>query len=159
MSGLLMEQLHLVKGLDPVADAFAGTVYSDIVDISEHNRVMFIVYSGVGTTGTSTLTVESSDDTSGTNVTAIPFYYRQYTVGASDVEGAITRATSSGFLTTAGSGRLICVEVRADEAAATGRKYIRLKAVEGTDSAVLGGILVVLGEPRYRPAVAHAAID
>ena len=25
--------LHFVKGLDPVADAFSGTVYSDIIEV------------------------------------------------------------------------------------------------------------------------------
>lgn len=159
MSGLLMEQVHLVKGLDPVADAFSSTVYSDVVDLSEYNRALWIVYAGVGATGTSTITVNACDDIVPTTETAVPFYYRQYTVGASDVEGAVTLATTAGFLTTAGSGRLICVEVRADQLASTGFRYARAKFVEVTDSPVLGGVLVVLGEPRNRQRIAPSAID
>ncbi len=71
MSGLLMERLHLIKGLDPVADAFAATVSSDVVDMSEFSRVLFVVHVGVGATGTSTFTVEACDDIVPTNTTAI----------------------------------------------------------------------------------------
>src|SRR3990167_4745584 len=41
MSGLLMEQLHFVKGLDPVADGLAGTVSSDDVTPSNTSAVDF----------------------------------------------------------------------------------------------------------------------
>jgi len=159
MSGLLMEQVHLVKGLDPVADAFAGTVYSDVVDLSEYQRCMFVIYAGVGVTGTSTITVNACDDIAASNETAVKFFYRQYAVGASDVEGAVTEAATTGFLTTAGTGRLVCVEVNADQLAATGYRYVRAKFVEVENSPVLGGVLVVLGEPKYRPRIAASAID
>jgi hypothetical protein len=81
MSALLMEQLHFVKGIDPVADVFDTTQYSDVVDMSEYNRALFAIYIGVGATGTSTLTVEACDDIVPTNVSAVPFYYRQTPLG------------------------------------------------------------------------------
>lgn len=156
---LLMEERHAVKGLDPVADAFAGTVYSDVVDLSEYASCLFTIYAGVGATGTSTITVNACDDIAATTEVAVPFYYRQTTVGASDTEGAVTLATATGFLTTAGSGRLVQVEVTADQLVSTGYRYVRAKFVEGTDSPVLGGVLIELGKPRYRNRIAASAID
>jgi len=59
MSGLLIESLKFAKGLDPVADGLAGTVSSDIIDMGDFQRVLFVVYGGVATggTGASTFTV------------------------------------------------------------------------------------------------------
>lgn len=144
---IFTENHHLVKGLDPVADAFAGTVYSDIVNMKNFGHATFIIYKGVGATGTSTITVEASDDASGSNVTAIPFRYRAITSG--DTAGTLTDATTAGFATTAGSSQLYAIEVDAQAMADTGYGYLRLKAVEVVDSPVLGGIAIVLSEPRY----------
>lgn len=152
-----MEQLHFVKGIDPIADAFDGTVYSDVVDLSEYNRCLFGIYAGVGATGTSTITVNACDDIVPTTETAVPFYYRQILSG--DTEGAVTLATTSGFATTAGSSKIILVEVRADQLASTGFRYCRLKAVESVNSPVLAGIFIALGESRARARIANSAID
>jgi hypothetical protein len=147
---------HVVKGLDPVADAFSGTVYSDIINMKEHNHIQFLIYKGVGTTGTSTITVEACDDVSGSNVSAVPFKYQACTTG--DTFGDLTAATATGFATTAGSSQVYKIEVDADALAASGYGYIRLKAVEVADSPVLGGIIAVLTEPSYGRAVPNTAI-
>ena len=65
--------LHFVKGFDPVADAFAATVYSDIIEVAGQG-IGFVIYKGVGTTGTSTITVEACDDISASNSTAVVFW-------------------------------------------------------------------------------------
>jgi len=143
----MLQNLHFVKGLDPVADAFSGTVYSDVIDMSEFQEILFVVYKGVGTTGTSTITVEACDDTTPSNTSAIAFWYRAITSG--DTHGALTAATTSGFTTTAGSSQLYLISVRAAELLSSGYKYVRLKAVESVDSPVLGGILAIQGTPTY----------
>ena len=51
----ILDEMHLVKGIDPVADAFSGTVTSDVVECWG-GGVLFVVYKGVGATGTSTCT-------------------------------------------------------------------------------------------------------
>jgi hypothetical protein len=147
---------HLVKGLDPVADAFAGTVYSDIVSMKNHNHVQFILIKGVGATGTSTITIEASDDVSASNVEAVPFHYQAITSG--DTHGALTAATTTGFTTTAGSSQLYKIEVDVEALLSSGYEYIRLKAVEVANDPVLGGILINLTEPRYDEAVQATAI-
>jgi hypothetical protein len=156
MSGLLMEQLHLVKGLDPVANAFAGTVYSQAVAMKDWNRATFVRYDGVGATGTSTITVQACSSAAGANPVAIPFRYRE--ILATDVEGALTAVAATGYTSTAGSSKLIEVEVRADDLAALALGYVRLKCVESAASPVLGGILVIMGESRNRTAIAPTVV-
>jgi hypothetical protein len=143
----LLNNLHFIKGLDPVADAFSGTVTSDIVDMANHQSAMFIVYKGVGTTGTSTITVEACDDVSGTNATAVPFYSKSIT--STDIQGAMTARAAAGFATTAGSSQIYVIQVAAEALAATGYQFVRLKAVEVVDSPVLGGIAIALAGPRF----------
>lgn len=147
MTAFSLEQGHAEMGLAPVADAFAGTVYSDVINMRDHERIRFTVLWGVGATGTSTFTVEACDDVVPTNVSAIPFRYR-VTVAAA-APGAITAALAAGFLSTAGSNQIIEIEVMAEALVASGYSFIRLKAVEGTASARLGGILVNVFEPKF----------
>lgn len=156
MSGLLMERLQVIKGKDPVADAFAGTAVTDVVDMSEFSRILFIRHDGVGATGTSTLTVEACDDTTPSNVTAIPFHYREVLTG--DTEVAITAKAAAGVATSAQSSKLVIAEVREDALAATGYRYVRAKYTEVVDSAVLGGVLI-LGEKKAPRAISGSAID
>lgn len=148
---------HIVKGLDPVADAFDGTVYSDVISLKNHEYAEFYIYKGVGATGTSTITVEACDDTTPTTSSAIPFHYQ--TVVSGDTHSALTAAAAAGFATTAGSSQLYKVSVEARALAALGYEYVRLKAVEVVDSPVLGGIMAALQGPRYDQAVQESAID
>jgi hypothetical protein len=156
----IMDKMHFVKGLDPVADAFSGTVYSDVVSLANYDSCCFVVYAGVGTTGTSTFTVSACDNTTPSTRTAIPFMYREITSG--DTEGTITAATTSGFTCTAGSSKIILISVDAGTVAAAnsgaGNQFCELKAVESVDSPVLGGIMVVMGDARYKGGVKPTAI-
>lgn len=153
---MFLEELHAVKGLDPVADAFSGTVTSDIVEMKNYGSVLFVVHKGVGTTGTSTITVEASDDFSGSTTEAITFRYRAVT--STDVPGTLTQATTAGFTTTAGSSQLYLVEVLAEDLVDTGYSKVRLKAVEVADDPVLGGIAILMGKPRYTSEVDATAV-
>jgi hypothetical protein len=156
MASLLMERLHFVKGLDPVADAFAGaTVFSDVINVKNLQRVLFVIHAGVGATGTSTITVQACDDVVPTNRVAIPFHYREILTG--DTEGALTAVAATGFATTAGSSKIILVEVREDALSASGFGYVQLKAAEVVDSPVLGSILVI-GESKIPGALKPTAI-
>jgi hypothetical protein len=148
------ERNHLVKGLDPVADAFSGTVYSDVVSMRNFDHATFIIYTGVGATGTSTITVEACDDFTPSNVSAIPFRYREITSG--DTPGILTYSENTGYVTTAGSSKIIAVEVDAEKLAASGYPNVRLKAVESVDNPVLGGILILLSNPKFAAEFATA---
>lgn len=156
MGRQLSDYTHFVKGLDPVADAFSATVYSDVVTLKNHSHVTFLIYKGVGATGTSTITVEACDDFVPTTVSAVAFRYRAIT--SNDVAGALTEATTAGFATTAGSSQLYLIEVDAEALGATGYPNVRLKAVEVVDSPVLGGIAIILSESKYKQAIEPTAI-
>ena len=154
-----LNNLHFIKGLDPVADAFSGTVASDVVDLSNHQSALFMIYKGVGATGTSTITVEACDDIVPTNFVAVPFYSKNIT--ATDVQGAVTPRAAAGFVTTAGSSQMYAIQVHAEELANVGYRYVRLKAVEVVDSPVLGGIAIALCSPRFggSAGTSHSEID
>lgn len=156
---MMMETLKFAKGLDPIADAFAGaTVNSDVVSMRNHKRVLFVVHIGVGATGTSTFTVEACDDVVPTTTVAIPFWSREILTG--DTESAITRRAATGFVCTAGSSKIILIEADAADLAELGPDYgyVRLDAAESVDSPVLGGILIVLGESAVQEDVQPTVI-
>lgn len=148
------EAHHLVKGLDPVADAFAGVVVSDAVKMANFEHVTFIVFKGVGAIGTATLTVEAVDNAAGDNPVAIPFRSRAITTG--DTPGALTYREAAGFTTGAGSSELYVVEVDAEKLAASGKGWVRLKSTEVVDSPIVGAILIVMSNPKFGPEFATA---
>lgn len=149
---LLTEQYHLAIGKSPVAD-FGDTALgtSDIVNMKNFHSFGAIIFWGVGTTGTQTITVEACDDVAASNTTAVPFKYRVITGGldAGDTHGTLTQATAAGFTTTAGSHQIIVVETSAEEMGDTGKSYARVKLVEVANSPLLGGIILFQGKPRY----------
>lgn len=144
-----IDSVHYVNALAPVADAFAGTANSDIVNVRGAAGVEFLVVTGVGATGTSTFTVDACDDVTPTNTTAVAFWYKEVTSDPGDTTWTV--ATSAGFTRTAGSSAMFRVWVPADLIGATGYGYARLTATEVVDSAVLGGILAIIHEPKFMP--------
>jgi len=160
MSATIMERFQLIKVLDPVANAFAATPTVEVIDMSDFTRLLFVRHDGVGAAGTSTVTVEACSNIAAGATTPVPFLYREITTG--DTEGAITAGTAGtatwSFVTTAGSSKLIAIEVDEDVVAATGYAYVRCKFVEATANAVLGGVLA-FGEKKVARATANSAID
>lgn len=140
MSGLLIERLQFVKGIDPIADAHAGGVASDVIDMGAFSRLVFLVYRGVATGGTAapTYTVDACDNTTPSTTSAIAFNYRKSL-------GAVTAATTTGFQATAGSSAIDVIEVREDALAASGYRYVRLAIAETVNDPVVSCV-VVLGE-------------
>ncbi len=149
---------HFVNALPPVADALAGTKYSDVISLKEHGQITFIVQKGVGTTGVSALTVQACDDTTPSNTSAITFHSRS--VVSTDVPGDLTARTTAGYSTQAGSNHLEIITVTHDDMIADGNEYgyVRLKAVESADDPVLAGVLAVLTEPRSIQSVERTQI-
>lgn len=153
---LALEGMHFVRGIAPVADFCDTSVTTQCVNMSLWRKCVFAFIKGVGTTGTSTITVEACTAQDGTGATAIPFRYRSYATSAatSDVPTTVpTVATASGFTTTAGSDQRYVIEVdQANLLAVASAKYVRLKAVEVVNSPVLGGIEIILMNPLYSGA-------
>ncbi len=158
MSARLMDRDHFEVGLAPVAD-FAGSdpVYSDVLNLSNHNRARALVFWGVGTTGTIKFTIEACSDTSASAVAAVPFSYR--VTAAAGTPGAPTRTTATdGYTNTAGSNQIVELEVLAEDLSSTGYKYFRVKMDEVTNDPILGGILVQMAEPRFTNSPTTATV-
>lgn len=141
-----VDDLHAVPVLYPVANAFAGTVSTDIVHV-QGEGVLFVITKGVGTTGTSTITVDACDNVTPSNTTAVAFMYRASTTP--DTWGDWTQATVTGFTTTAGSNQMYQIYCPAQELGTEGYGYARLTAVEVVASEVLGGVNAYIVNPNY----------
>lgn len=142
----LLSHLHWHVGIAPVADFMAGTVNSDIMRCTGEG-MLFLIAKGVGTTGTSTITVDACDNVTPSNHTAVAFMYRASTT--LDVWGAWTQATATGFTTTAGSNQMYQVYVPASELGTEGYGYARLEAVEVAADPVTGCVLMAIVNPRH----------
>ncbi len=156
MSVLTEGFLQILQGREPVADTYNGDPASDVVNLALYEHVVFVIYEGVGTTGTVTITVEECTSAAGAGATAIPFKYRVQTT--KDTWGAVTAAAAAGFGTTAGSNHVYIIEVSASELS-EGSNFVRLQLTELVDAAVLGGVLVILAKPRFGTAVPKTAIS
>ena len=147
----LAEEAHFFNALVPLANAFAGTVYTDVINCENYASVCFVLQKGVGTTGTSTITaVPVSTNGASASGTAVGYDYSEIT--STDVNPALTNVANTGFTTTAGSNTLVVVEVDLDKIAASGYQYMRLAFVEVAAAAVLGGVLGIMYNPRYAGA-------
>lgn len=152
-----MENLyHVVNALVPVADAFAGTKYTDIINMKNFEHITFIIQGGAEATGTSTITVEACDDVSASNVLAIPFVYQGCITG--DTFGARTKATDAGFATAAAANKMYKIDVDAEALVASGYGFIRLKAVEVVNDPVTCSVIAILTEAKYENGVFDTAI-
>jgi len=150
------DNTHVVSGMYPVADAFAGTVYSDIFKMSNYKWGQGIIHKGVGATGTATITVEACDDVSASSSEAIPFKYQLIISG--DTHGAVLKATTAGFTTTAGSNQMYKIIVEADDLVDSGYAYARIKSVEVVNSPIVGAIGIILFQSRYNQEIQPTAI-
>jgi len=160
-----MSDFHFVMGdgvsgtllASPVADAFDGTIYTDVVSMKQYETCYFMVVAGEMATGTTTITIEACDDFTPTTTSAIVFDYKR--VSSSETNTAWTAATTSGVLTTAGSDQLYVVRVKASNLDVSGTIYenVRLKAVEGTaDTDLIAGCVIMMADPRYNEATLDA---
>jgi len=137
---------HAIPVLYPVADALAGTVTTDVVEVMGEG-VLFEITKGVGATGTSTITVLSCDDVTPTTTAAVAFMYRVSTTP--DTWGDWTQATTAGFALSAGSNQMYQVYVNAQALAANNYGYAQLSAVEVVNSPVAAGINAYIERLRY----------
>lgn len=139
----MITDLKIATVLAPATDVFSGTVTSAPVNMGHHELAAFAVIKGVGTTGTSTVTVEKCTLVDGTGAEAIPFKYRRVT--NPDAPGDLLDAPAAGFTTTAGSNEmyLVYATVQTEGLAKGDKPYARVKLVEQTDSPVAGCILVL----------------
>ena len=142
-----VDKFHAIPVLYPVADAFNGTINTDIVDV-QGEGILFEIVKGIGATGTSTVTVDACSTIGPAATTAVDFIYRISTTPDTWGEWTAT-ALAAGFVTTAGSNQMYQVYVDASELAATGYRFARLHAVEVVSNAVTGCVNAYVVNPHY----------
>ena len=156
-AGLALERMHVAKGIDPIADAFAGAdVRSDVYAMRDYESVVFLVYIGVGATGTSTIIVNSCDDVTPTTRTAIKYHSRD--VLTTDVQGAITSRAAAGYIPAAGSSKIVLIEVRAEDLVA-GDAFVEIEFDESVNSPTLGGVCALFFQGRYKEDVSPTVLS
>jgi len=147
---------HVVNALPPAADAFAGTVVTDVINLKNWEHISFIIQCGAGAVGTSAITVEACDDTTPANTEAIPFTYQECLLG--DAFSEVKQADETGFTTAAAANKVYKIEVDAQALAKSGYSYVRLKSVEVTDDPVAGTVIAILTGGRYVQEVCDSAL-
>jgi hypothetical protein len=149
-----MSQKHFVTGTgattsllaSPVADALAGTIYTDVVSLSLYEEAHFQLSIGVGTTGTTLITIESCDDFTPTNQEAVEYEYKRTSAGETNTKW--TAVTSAGFTTTAGSHQVYTVRAKAENQFLN-YPNVRMKCVEVANDPVLAGCVISMEKPSY----------
>ena len=146
----ILNKLHWVPVLYPVANAFAGTVATDIVKCESAVGIAFYITKGAGAAGTSTIFAQACDTVIPGVATAVAFQYRISTTP--DTWGDWIQATAAaGFATTAGANQMYEIFIRAADIAALGFAYARLNMVELNAAAVTGGVNCAVVNTRYQP--------
>ena len=155
--GLKDAHFHQITTVDgttagtPFADQFDTTIGSDIVSMGKYKKCYFLYYWGTnsGTAGVETLTVVPYDNAAGSNAgSAIPFRYKAIT--QPDTNAAWV--TASTYDTAAIVSGLVVIEVKADDlplVLGVKYEYVKLLSTEETNGAKLGGIIIIMDEPRY----------
>jgi hypothetical protein len=156
MTSALLEYVNVVPGVAPV-DGVAG-VKSQWIDLKAAHEIAFLVYFGALTTSSASdsmkITVEASTVDASTGATAIAFKYRLSSAVAANTWGAVTAATSAGYVEVAATltGCLVWVQVDpADVAAVTDARWVQCNVA--VDAAgITAAFVSVAGfvSPRYK---------
>lgn len=151
MNFLFTEHVHPVKGLAPSADLYNGNPATDIINMKESEKLIFVLHQKTGgtNTGNAVVKVEAVDNVVGSNATLVPFKYRKMTTGASDALGAVSTAVAAnGFTTTANEDTAYFIEIDARDLPSD-QQYVRMTLTESTNDPVLGSVMGYLVGKRY----------
>lgn len=152
MNGLFTEEVKIVKGLAVGADAIAGGVATDIVNMENYQKAVFLFYhaDGGGTTGVGTFTVDACDDTTPSHTSKMPFVHRALTTGVSEViSDPAFKTSAQSQATTANESTIHIIEVNADDLPAT-YPYVRLAIAETVNDPIYGCCIILLVGSRYK---------
>jgi hypothetical protein len=155
---LIDAALHFVPGLAPI-DAAATDLSSDVVNLANYESVVFLCQFGVVTGDSSVITVEECTSAAAAGATARAFHYRKSSAVGTDSVGAFTTAAASGVTVGASDdGKVIAIEVKADELT-DGYNFVRVTLTNGASMSVcLEGVVMVL-KPKYAQAAQVNAVS
>ena len=143
-----LENIRWIGGLAQDADAFAGTVYTDVFKVLGEGAVFVVWYGANASLGASTMTVVACDDVTPSNSTAVAFMYRYSTTF--DTWSAWAQATTAGITVGGSSDSMWEIYVPASEFATEGYAYCRGAFVESTNQEADGVVLAGVVNPSYK---------
>jgi len=152
------QTVHVVNAVTSPAtldDIFNTGLVTDVINLSNYDKVTWILTKNAGAVGTATIKVESCDTVAPGVATAIPFSYWVCTSG--DTFGDMQAATASGFATTAGANQIYKIEVNSSELSGT-NKYVRMTGTEVVNDPCSGSCVAILSGPRFTSEVPVTAI-
>lgn len=145
--GLFVENVHIVAGLSPSADIYNGNPASDVVNMKNFAKAVFLLHqckNATSTTGTATVKAQAVTSVAASNATDLPFKYSKKATGAADTMGAVTSvAAGSTFTTTANEDTIYAIEVDARDLPSTSQ-YVQLKLTESVNAPVIGSVICLL---------------
>lgn len=141
----ISEECHIVNALAPV-DIGGAAKTSKYFHVKNHAHVTIIVTCGV-VGNAATITVEESDDSSGSNTNAIDFKYAQETTAAGDTLGALAWVgATTGISTGTNNGTIHVIEIDASQLT-DGYPYLVVKTTNA--AANLISVVAILSGSRY----------
>jgi len=149
---VLAEMGKPVVGVAPV-DIGGVAKVSDYFAMKKYSHASIIVACGA-ITNAATITVEESDDASGSNTAAIGFAY--YALSAAGVTGARTTATASGFSTSTTNDLMWVIEIDSDELT-DGYPFLVVKATDAAANLIT--IIPILSGARNAQAAPPTALS
>lgn len=153
MNKLFTEQVHIVKGISPMADIYNGNPITDVVNMKQFERAAFVLFQKTaGTnTGVAVVTIECSAAADGSSATAIPFKHRKLTTGASDALSVVTNVAATGYTTTANEDTIHVFEVEAADLEAD-KPYLFARLTESVNDPVTGCVVINLFDKNIEPS-------
>ncbi len=136
----------IIKDVKVPGPIFATAITSDPVVLTNYQGVTFLVESGEGTAGSTTLTVQAKLGEDGTPV-AVPFLFTQKgDITFTEVEATGKVINIGG---TAGASKYFLVRVSDAMLASSDCDRVMLKTTAVASSTVPGAIYALLDSPRY----------
>ena len=150
----IAEECHIVNALAPV-DIGGAAKTSDYFSLEKYAHATIIVTCGV-VGNAATITVEESDDASGSTTSAIDFKYAQETTAAGDTLGALAWVgATTGISTGTTNGTIHVIEIDASQLT-DGYPYLVVKTTNA--AANLISVVAILSGARYQEDVTPTAI-
>lgn len=150
-----------VIGGDPSADIFNGGFTSDAVNMALYERATFMLKTKA-TTGVGTVKLEACSKADGTGAETIPFTYEEIDAAGTPVDAISAEksaAKDTGFDTATAKTMLYLIAVPAKITLPDGKGFVRLKAAEKVDAAVVGNCDILLDLPVYKSCSLHSAVS
>lgn len=156
----MIDGLNIAAGFVPVNMATAAN-NGDWVQAKDYESILIVLFKGAGASGEPpTLTVKQASDAAGTGAKALNFT-RVYKKDNADVTTVgqwteVVAAAGNTYALAAGDTQsIIAVEVKADDLdVANGFCFVQGSVADVGATSQVGGLLYILGKPRYGAAPA-----